>query len=83
VTSCGRTSTKNADGASDETPPAERGPAVLGDTVYKSTLDLGVLAIDRYTGEEQWYYNGAAAYRGEVAEDVRHEELQLLCCSVE
>ncbi|WP_408958415.1 PQQ-binding-like beta-propeller repeat protein [Natrinema sp. 74] len=63
-------------GASDSTPPAERGPAVLGDTVYKSTLDLGVIAIDRYTGEEQWYYNGAAAYRGEVAEDgPMHEEL--------
>ncbi|QLK26542.1 PQQ-binding-like beta-propeller repeat protein [Natrinema zhouii] len=63
-------------GASDETPPAERGPAVLGDTIYKSTLDLGVIAIDRYTGEERWYYNGAAAYRGEVADDVMHEELR-------
>lgn len=63
-------------GASDATPPAERGPAVLGDTVYKSTLDLGVIAIDRYTGEERWYYNGAAAYRGEVADDLMHEELQ-------
>ncbi|WP_226042047.1 PQQ-binding-like beta-propeller repeat protein [Natrinema sp. DC36] len=62
-------------GASDATPPAERGPAVLGDTVYKSTLDLGVIAINRYTGEEQWYYNGAAAYRGEVADDLMHEEL--------
>ncbi len=63
-------------GASDTTPPAERGAAVLGDTVYKSTLDLGVIAIDRYTGEERWYYNGAAAYRGEVAEDgPMHEEL--------
>lgn len=67
---------ENADGTSAEAPPAERGPAVLGDTVYKSTLDLGVLAIDRYTGEQRWYYNGAAAYRGEVADDVRHEELQ-------
>ncbi|QLG47979.1 PQQ-binding-like beta-propeller repeat protein [Natrinema halophilum] len=63
-------------GASDATPPAERGPAILGDTVYKSTLDLGVIAIDRYTGEERWYYNGAAAYRGEVADDLMHEELQ-------
>ncbi|MFD1562016.1 pyrroloquinoline quinone-dependent dehydrogenase [Haloarchaeobius amylolyticus] len=63
-------------GASDATPPAERGPAVLGDTVYKSTLDLGVIAIDRYTGEERWYYNGAAAYRGEVADDLMHEELR-------
>ncbi|MDS0474757.1 PQQ-binding-like beta-propeller repeat protein [Natrinema sp. 1APR25-10V2] len=63
-------------GASDTTPPAERGAAVLGDTVYKSTLDLGVIAIDRYTGEEQWYYNGAAAYRGEVADDLMHEELK-------
>ncbi|WP_344572697.1 hypothetical protein, partial [Winogradskya humida] len=54
-------------GASSETPPAERGPAVLGDMIYKSTLDLGVLAMNRYTGEEEWYYNGAAAYRGEPA----------------
>lgn len=63
-------------GASDTSPSAERGAAVLGDTVYKSTLDLGVIAIDRYTGEEHWYYNGAAAYRGEVADDLMHEELQ-------
>ncbi|GAB7017194.1 dehydrogenase [Halostagnicola bangensis] len=63
-------------GASDETPSAERGPVVLGDTIYKSTLDLGVLAIDRYTGEEEWYYNGAAVYRGEVADNLMHEELQ-------
>ncbi|MFC6768408.1 pyrroloquinoline quinone-dependent dehydrogenase [Natrinema soli] len=63
-------------GYSEDAPPAERGPAVLGGTVYKSTLDLGVLAVDRYTGEEQWYYNGAAAYRGEVADGLMHEELQ-------
>lgn len=69
---------ENADGTSAETPPAERGPAVLGDMIYKSTLDLGVLAMDRYTGEPEWYYNGAAAYRGEVADtDVgMHEELR-------
>ncbi|MFW5903776.1 MAG: PQQ-binding-like beta-propeller repeat protein [Halolamina sp.] len=64
-------------GSSDETPPAERGVAVYGDTVYKSTLDLGVLALDRYTGEQRWYYNGAAAYREEVADtdEGMHEEL--------
>ncbi|ELZ03811.1 outer membrane protein assembly factor BamB family protein [Natrialba aegyptia] len=66
---------ENSDGASEQTPPAERGAAVLGDTVYKSTLDLGVLAIDRYTGEERWYYNGAAFYRGQVADELTHEEL--------
>ncbi|MHC3439468.1 outer membrane protein assembly factor BamB family protein [Natrialbaceae archaeon A-gly3] len=56
-------------------PGAHRGVAVLGDRVYTSTLDFGVMALDRYTGEEEWYYNGAASYRGEVAEDVMHEEL--------
>lgn len=58
------------------TPPADRGLAVHGDRIYRFTLDLGVLAVDRYTGEEQWYYNGAAEYRGEEAEDGEyHEEL--------
>lgn len=32
-----------------------RGAAVLGDTVYMTTLDSGVMALDRYTGEEQWH----------------------------
>nr|WP_222914956.1 PQQ-binding-like beta-propeller repeat protein [Natrinema sp. SYSU A 869] len=63
-------------GTADESPSAERGVAVLGDTVYKSTLDLGVLAIDRYTGEERWYYNGACAYRDEPADGLMHEDLQ-------
>ncbi|WP_255171373.1 PQQ-binding-like beta-propeller repeat protein [Natrononativus amylolyticus] len=63
-------------GTSPESAPAERGAAVCGDLVFKSTLDLGVLAIDRYTGEEVWYYNGACAYRNEPAENLMHEELQ-------
>lgn len=54
-----------AAGSDPNSPPAERGVAVLGDMVYKSTLDLGVLALNRYTGEEVWYYNGACVYRGE------------------
>jgi len=32
-----------------------RGFAVLGDKVYMTTLDSGVVALDRYTGEQQWY----------------------------
>lgn len=32
-----------------------RGAAVLGDTVYMTTLDSGVIALDRYTGEERWH----------------------------
>ncbi|WP_255169047.1 PQQ-binding-like beta-propeller repeat protein [Natrononativus amylolyticus] len=63
-------------GTSEESPSAERGVSVLGDRIYTSTLDLGVQALDRYTGEEEWYFNGAAAYRGEPAENVMHEELQ-------
>lgn len=64
-------------GASDTSAPAERGVAIHGDLVLKSTLDLGVVALDRYTGEQQWYYNGMAAYRDEAAEDgLAHEELR-------
>jgi alcohol dehydrogenase (cytochrome c) len=33
----------------------KRGAAVYGDTVYITTLDSGVQALDRYTGEEKWY----------------------------
>lgn len=62
-------------GASQATAPAQRGAALHGDYVIISTLDLGVLAINRYTGEEEWYYNGACAYRGEAAEGLIHEEL--------
>lgn len=62
-------------GASDATAPAERGVALYGDMVLKSTLDLGVVALNRYTGEEQWYFNGAGTYRGEVADGLMHEEL--------
>ncbi|OIB58585.1 PQQ-binding-like beta-propeller repeat protein [Natrialba sp. SSL1] len=64
-----------ATGAAESGASAERGPAVLGDTVYKSTLDYGVLAIDRYTGEERWYYNGACVYRDEPADELVHWEL--------
>lgn len=56
-------------------PPAERGVGLYGDMVLRSTLDLGVIALDRYTGETIWYYNGAAAYRDEPAENLMHEEL--------
>lgn len=62
-------------GASPDTAPAERGAAVFRDWVIKSTLDLGVMAVDRCTGEDVWYYNGAAAYRNEPADDLMHEEL--------
>ena len=65
---------------SDETPPANRGLAVLGDTLYRGTLDYGVLALNRYNADEKWYYNGAYEYRGEVAEGpesmAMHDELQ-------
>ncbi|QCC57968.1 PQQ-binding-like beta-propeller repeat protein [Natrinema thermotolerans] len=36
-----------------------RGAAVHGDTVYMTTLDSGVVALDRYTGEERWYTSTA------------------------
>ncbi|UPV75537.1 PQQ-binding-like beta-propeller repeat protein [Halorussus limi] len=65
---------------SESEPPANRGVGVLGDTVYKATLDHGVLALNRYDGTEKWYYNGAYEYRGETAEGSRqlamHDELQ-------
>ncbi|PSQ19360.1 dehydrogenase [Halobacteriales archaeon QS_8_65_32] len=32
-----------------------RGVAVLGDKVFMCTLDSGVVAVNRYTGEEEWY----------------------------
>ncbi|MBP1986486.1 outer membrane protein assembly factor BamB family protein [Halolamina salifodinae] len=64
------------EGAVAASAPAERGVTIHGDLVLKSTLDLGIVALDRYTGERQWYYNGMAAYRDEIAEDnVAHEEL--------
>lgn len=56
-------------------PPASRGVAVLGDTLYRATLDLGVLAMDRYTASEKWYFNGAKKYRNEEAKGNYHEEL--------
>jgi alcohol dehydrogenase (cytochrome c) len=63
-------------GASQATAPAERGVGLIGDMVVKSTMDYGVLALNRYTGEEEWYYNGGAAYRDEQAEGLIHEEIQ-------
>jgi len=36
-----------------------RGVAVLGDKVYMTTLDSGVVALNRYTGEEEWYTSTA------------------------
>lgn len=33
----------------------KRGAAVWEDKVYITTLDSGVQALDRYTGEEEWY----------------------------
>lgn len=57
-------------------PPADRGVGVYGDTIYRHTLDLGIIAINRYTGEERWYFNGADLYRGEAATDSwTHPEL--------
>lgn len=65
-----------------EGPPASRGLAVLGDTLYKSTLDYGLLALNRYTADERWYYNGANVYRGERAsgdpDTAMHPELLFL-----
>ena len=54
-------------------PPANRGVTVLGDTVYFTTLDLGIIAIDRYTGEEQWFFNQASEYRGESVDNPNSE----------
>jgi PQQ-dependent dehydrogenase (methanol/ethanol family) len=36
-----------------------RGAAVFGDTVYMTTLDSGVVALDRYSGEERWHVQTA------------------------
>ncbi len=41
-----------------------RGAAVIGDTVFMTTLDSGVVALDRYTGEEKWYTGTADHERG-------------------
>jgi alcohol dehydrogenase (cytochrome c) len=56
-------------------PPADRGVTIIGDTIYRSTLDLGVMALDRYTGDELWYFNQAKTYRSEQAEGDIDEEL--------
>ncbi|MFC4550158.1 MULTISPECIES: pyrroloquinoline quinone-dependent dehydrogenase [Halorussus] len=36
-----------------------RGFAILGDKVFMTTLDSGMVALDRYTGEQQWYTSTA------------------------
>ncbi|PSP54620.1 dehydrogenase [Halobacteriales archaeon QS_1_67_19] len=41
-----------------------RGAAVLGDTVYMTTKDANVVALDRYTGEQRWLYNSASTSEG-------------------
>jgi alcohol dehydrogenase (cytochrome c) len=41
-----------------------RGPAVWQDKVYMTTLDSGVVALNRYTGEEEWYTSTADHERG-------------------
>jgi PQQ-dependent dehydrogenase (methanol/ethanol family) len=41
-----------------------RGVAVLGDTLYMTTLDASVVAIDRYTGEQNWRYDSAPTGEG-------------------
>ena len=41
-----------------------RGVAVLGDTLYMTTLDANVVAINRYTGEQKWLYSSAPTARG-------------------
>lgn len=59
-------------------PSANRGVTILGDTVYFTTLDMGIIALDRYTAEEQWFFNQAKTYRGEEVENADtqiHEEL--------
>lgn len=64
-----------------EEPPANRGLAVQGDTLYKATLDYGVLALNRYDASEKWYHNGAYEYRDETAEGppelAMHDELEV------
>jgi alcohol dehydrogenase (cytochrome c) len=59
-------------------PSANRGVTILGDTVYFTTLDMGIIALDRYTGEEKWFFNQAKTYRDEQVENPDseiHEEL--------
>lgn len=41
-----------------------RGVAVWQDKVYMTTLDSGVVALNRYTGEEEWYASTADHERG-------------------
>ncbi|WP_254547170.1 pyrroloquinoline quinone-dependent dehydrogenase [Halomarina pelagica] len=41
-----------------------RGVAVYGDKIFMCTLDSGVIALDRYTGEEVWYTSTADHERG-------------------
>ncbi|NEU57949.1 PQQ-binding-like beta-propeller repeat protein [Halorussus sp. MSC15.2] len=54
----------------DEKPPLtccgvnNRGAAVLGDTLYMTTLTADVVAINRYTGEQKWLYNSAPTGQG-------------------
>lgn len=59
----------SAAGHVEQRPPASRGCAVLGDTLYYSTLDFGLVALNRYTADEKWYYNGAYEYRGTKVSD--------------
>lgn len=54
-------------------PPANRGVTILGDTVYFTTLDMGIIALDRYTAEEQWFFNQARSYRDESVDDASTE----------
>jgi len=41
-----------------------RGVAVRGDMLYMTTLDASIVAIDRYTGEQQWWHNSAPTGQG-------------------
>ncbi|MFB6130776.1 MAG: pyrroloquinoline quinone-dependent dehydrogenase [Salinigranum sp.] len=41
-----------------------RGVGVLGDTLYMTTLEANLLALDRYTGEQKWLYNSAKTSDG-------------------
>jgi len=41
-----------------------RGVAVWKDKIYMTTLDSGVQAFDRYTGEEEWYASTADYHDG-------------------
>ena len=41
-----------------------RGVAVWQDKVFMTTLDSGVVALNRYTGEEEWYTSTADHERG-------------------